>query len=73
MEVECFKDSEDEEYEELEELQDQDDLPLCIRKPRLANVLLVVLYGLFGIGFLTASQGWQPLTALYVVIQVGSF
>ena len=49
---------------------DELQIPFCIRYPGWTNFALVVLYGVFGIVFLTLQQGWHPLTALYVVVQI---
>ena len=35
-----------------------------------SHVILVVSYGMFGIVYLTANQGWHVETALYVVVQI---
>ncbi|CAE7437273.1 TPKC [Symbiodinium necroappetens] len=43
---------------------------MCIRHPGWTNVILVVSYGMFGIVYLTAKQGWHAETALYVVVQI---
>lgn len=52
------------------EVSPDDQIPLWIRYPGWTNLVLVLLYGFFGITFLTVNQGWHPLTALYVVVQI---
>ena len=42
----------------------------CIRHPGWTNLLLVLSYVMFGVAFLTTQQNWQPVTALYVVVQI---
>ena len=65
MEMESLFDSSEE-----EEVSQAVRIPICIRHPGWTNLLLVISYVIFGVAFLTTQQNWQPVTALYVVVQI---
>lgn len=65
MEMQCLVDSSSDEGDNLEV-----QIPIWIRYPGWTNLVLVNVYCLFGVAFLTAQQDWQPATALYVVVQI---
>ena len=66
MEMESLFDSSEEEEVSLSALR----IPISIRHPGWTNLLLVLSYVMFGVAFLTTQQNWQPVTALYVVVQI---
>eukprot|EP00439_Symbiodinium_sp_Y106_P062888 s4231_g9.t1 len=69
MEVDLESSDDETEYGSASD-DDLGSIPMCIRHPGWTNVILVVSYGMFGIMYLTAKQGWHAETALYVVVQI---